>query len=118
MPPKSATGKSGGIAKKRRGGPKNPEFADCLTKLRKEICPEVGCNAAAMHLMSDLISKFADRLIKKTGTLARYDNKGTMKAKHAQTAGNMILIGPLSAHAYEFANTSTNKFLGKPVEAA
>lgn len=110
MPPKSATGNAGIAKKKRRGGAKAPEFADFLTKIRKAECPEVGCSASAMHLMNDLVSKFADRMITKTGELARYDKKETMKSKHASTASNMILIGPLSGHAYDFAHTAVSKF--------
>lgn len=110
MAPKSAPGKSGGNGKKRRGGPKAPEFSDAITKLRKKVCPDVGCSSAAMYLMNDLVSKFADRMIKKTGELARYDKKETMKSKHATTAGNMILIGPMAGHAYAFAHKATSKF--------
>jgi len=112
MPKNSATGsKSGGI-KKRRSGPKTPEFSDFLTKVRKEKVPEVGCTAAAQHLLNDLLSKFADRLITKTGTLARYDGKTTMKAKHAATASSMVLIGPMASHAYDFAQEAVSKFQG------
>ena len=116
---KGSTGKSGGIGKgkgKRRGGPKAPEFSDFLTKVRKELCPEVGCSTAAMHLMNDLMSKFADRMIAKTGELARYDKKETMKWRHASTAGNMILIGPMSGHAFESGKSAVEKFTGKPIE--
>ena len=119
MPKSAATGKkSEGIVKKtvKRGGPKSPEFSDFLTKLRKNKCPEVGCSTAAMHLMNDLVSKLSDRIIAKTGTLARYDNKSTMKSKHASTASNLVLVGPLASHAYDFAQVAVSKYTG--IEAA
>ena len=119
MPKAKATGKkSTGVTgiTKRRGGPRAPEFSDFLTKARKEHCAEVGCSTAAMYLINDLLSKFIDRVIDKTGALARYDRKNTMKVKHAATATKMILIGPMSSHASEFADAATSKFLGKPVE--
>lgn len=117
MPKAKATKKSGatGITK-RRGGPRAPEFSDFLTKARKQHCAEVGCSTAAMYLINDLLSKFIDRVINKTGTLARYDKRETMKIKHAATATKMILIGPMSSHASEFAEAATSKFLGKPLE--
>ena len=117
MAPKS-TGKSGGVTKpKRRGGPKAPEFSDYLTKIRKEIAPDLGCSTATMHLLNGLVTKFVESMVNKTGTLSRYDKKDTMKKKHAQTATNMLLIGPMSGHAYQYAAKAVAKFEGKPVEA-
>lgn len=115
MPPastgKKSKGASGsGIAKKRRGGPKAPEFSDYLTKIRKEIAPDLGCSTQTMHLLNGLVANLAQRLINKTGTLARYDKKETMKSKHASTAANMILIGPLSSHAWDYADKAVAAF--------
>ena len=118
MAPKSSGNKSveGGVKKARRSGPKAPEFSDYLMKIRKELAPDLGCSTATMHLLNGLISKFADNMVTKTGELARYDKKETMKQKHALTAGNMLLVGPLSGHAFRHATEALDKF--KAVEAA
>ena len=99
---------------------KAPEFSGFLIKIRKEVCPEVGYSTASIHLINSLVSGFADRLIKKTGELARYDktHKGTMKAKHAKTASNMILVGPLSGYAIDKAEDAVQRFLSQDGEAS
>lgn len=108
MAPKSVA-KSNGI-KKRRSGPKAPEFGGFLTKLRQQTNPGVGSSAAAQYLLNDLIVSLVERLIKKTGTLAQYDRKDTVKARHASTASAIVLVGPLASHASDFATAAVAKF--------
>lgn len=90
---------------------KTPEYASAIQEIKKNKCPDVGMSASACFLLNSLISTYADRLVKKTGQLARYDEKATMKQKHAATATNMVLIGPLAKHNSRFCNEAMQKFV-------
>jgi len=88
------------IKKKKRKSGVNKEFSAFLTSVRKEDGAEaIGLSNSASILLNDLFAKLADKLLTTTMKMADYDKKTTVKNRHVATAGNLLLIGPLSSHA-------------------
>ena len=109
-PKKSATGgkKKGAVGKKPAF--KMPEYGLYIHKIMKQKAPDAGITNAGVTLINEYLGILTDRLIEQTGRISRYDKKETAKQKHAQTATNMLLVGPLAYHADGYASEAIEKF--------
>ena len=94
----SATHNPDGSEKKKikKGpNPRKPMFGSSLHKVMKQINPEVSISSDAMLVVDGIVVDFMDRLNAKAFQMAKYDQKSTLKAKHAKGAVANMLRGDL-----------------------
>jgi hypothetical protein len=84
------------IKKKRGSNTRRAQFGSYTHAVMKQIDPTVSIASDAMLVVDGVLLDFADRLMTKSFKMAKYDSKGTLKAKHVRAAVHNILRGELA----------------------
>ena len=103
--------KSGGI-KKGKGKGKNavPNFSINLQRVFKDVAPACSITQQTMQIANALAHDLFDRLFETGETVRKYDEKGTLSARHIQAATKAILRPELAKHAVSEATKAVTKF--------
>ena len=103
--------KSSGI-KKAKGKGKNavPNFSINLQRVFKDVAPACSITQQTMQMANALAHDLFDRLFETGEIVRKYDDKGTLSAKHIQVATKAIFRSELSKHAVTEGTKAVSKF--------
>ena len=107
---KNPDGTTKEIKKKKGPNPRKPVFGSYTHQVMKQINPEASIAADAMLVIDGIVVDFMDRLIVKSFKMAKYDQKSTLKAKHAKGAVHNMLRGDLAKCALAEAEKAIIKY--------
>lgn len=106
----SSTAASGKKVAKKRSGAASLPFTLAIANIRKQKIPGIGMSVSTNYLLNKIAGHVLERMIDRSGSIARYDGKDTLKPRHVQAATDMILIGPLASHAADHASKAAIAF--------
>ena len=99
------------IVKKKKGPhPRRTVFGSYSHAVMKQLDGEVSIAADAMLVVDGIVVDFMDRLMAASFKMAKYDNKQTLKVKHARGAVNNMLRGELCKSALLEGDRAYKKF--------
>ena len=85
----------GKTIKKKKNNPNKMNWATYLSKIHKQVHPNLGMSHDAMFVVNGIIEDYKERLIKESFKSAEDAGGGTVKAKHARVAATLLLDGSL-----------------------
>jgi len=96
----------------RTPGSRKAEFGSYIHTIMKQVGGNhVSVSSDAMLLLNGIATDFQGRLINKSNQYAKFDNKTTLKAKHARAAVKALLKGDLQEHAISEGAKALDKYL-------
>lgn len=105
-----SSGPENTIKKKKGPNPRKPMFGSYTHIVMKQINPQASIAADAMLVVDGVVVDFMDRLIAKSFKMAKYDQKSTLKAKHAKGAVHNMLRGDLAKCALVEGEKALTKY--------
>lgn len=90
-----------------------PSHARYIYKILKMLHPDMGISSAAILSANAIVEDLSERLIAKSGTIARCGNKSTMASRHVQGATKLLLPPELAKHAVSEGTSAVFKFTSK-----
>ena len=112
MAPPASTAPNG-VVKKRKKSAGSPSYGTYLRKLLDQIYPapdKVGISSVAMDALNGLMLDLEQRIIDQSMTLAKFQKKATLSAKHVQTAALLVMPQDLARHTMKEAGRAVNAY--------
>lgn len=97
------------ISKPKRSG-KKATLDSYVFKILKQVHPGVCISKSAVSCAASLIETLSGRLSESSSDIAKSQKKGTLSAKHVQTAVRLVLPSELALHAVGEGTKAVTKF--------
>ena len=78
-------------------------------RIMKQVAPR-GISRQTMDMANELAHDLLDRLFDTAEAVRKYDDKGTLSARHVQVATRALLRTELASHAVSEATKAVQKF--------
>mgnify|MGYP002814714327 CR=1 FL=1 len=104
--------------KKKRKASGNPAYSSYIHKIFKQVHPNLTISGKAMEIVNGLIEDLEARVSQRSFSIARYQKKNTLSAKHVQAAVLMVFPPDVGNHAIGEGSKATLKFVNIPKQKA
>ena len=89
---------------------KRVNFSINLHRIMKQVAPQCSISRQTMDMANELAHDLLDRLFDTAEAVRKYDDKGTLSARHVQVATRALLRTELASHAVSEATKAVQKF--------
>ncbi|XP_078260698.1 histone H2B 1/2-like [Rhinoraja longicauda] len=78
---------------------KKQSYSTYISKVTKQVHPDIGITSKAMGNMSSFVNDIFERIAGEASGLAHYNKRSTITSRVIQTAVRLLLPGELAKHA-------------------
>lgn len=95
------------IKKGKRGA---PNYCSYINKVLKKVHPELSIQSKTIVTVNSFVEGLIERVTKQAARAAVAGGKGTLQAKHVQTAAKLLMPDKLSSHAVSEGSRAVARF--------